>query len=648
MKKKQLSEDTLVRISIIDLIKSKNPDKYLSKVRTQIDPDHYKKVLDAIEQYPYKVTHLLGSHPKDYNELDFHNLIPLSFEKELTWAKTVLHMNVISINKFLVFSNQFSAELLKGKYASARNVLVEIEKELGQSMWLIKNKIALLQLTEGLESQKQYTKKVKEELRDRSLVKFVIHWISIRNEGKTTLNKFITQFEPIINRFDPIKLLGFKEYCSYHVLGNDFISHEEFVNVLRLEYSRSLVDYYEAFVSLLRITLINDNEKLKSKVKYIIETTSELIEDPRLDLFRSILGGQTKSIIKEPIESCDSFFQGNYHLAMEQALFALNKSPDNPMLILQASYAKASLNEVQITEENEKKSKKGTLPINELLINNIANVIRNGAIRASKELKELNKLSINFSCFPWASIIKIIVRQETTIFSPIDSEGVISVLKIPYTHPLLIELTSNTSVYNDYLDLCSKTFVKTLSMEYMLAKAQKRNNLSAYKTGEYSTKYLNGIVSFLNSRYPEAIDNGKYLATKTSGYYTRKGIGLVSHSYLLLQDLENACRSTAEFYLKDKNNYPFLPLNELFQSIRSGTDEWERISSLIDFSIVLDAYVKHVNLNGETERIFAYEDFLLNNGMKRPSELKEKIHQFDREKLIYYLRYICVEANMDT
>ena len=52
------------------------------------------------------------------------------------------------------------------------NILNKIEESFGHSIWLIKNKIALLQLAQGLEEQKKYAQSIRKELKNGSLARF--------------------------------------------------------------------------------------------------------------------------------------------------------------------------------------------------------------------------------------------------------------------------------------------------------------------------------------------------------------------------------------------------------------------------------------------------------------------------------------------
>ncbi len=84
---------------------------------------------------------------------------------------------------------------------------------------MIKNKIALLQLAQGLEEQKKYAQSIRKELKNGSLARFITYWVSIRNEEQTTANRFRSQIESITNRLNPESQLGYKEFIQYHLIG---------------------------------------------------------------------------------------------------------------------------------------------------------------------------------------------------------------------------------------------------------------------------------------------------------------------------------------------------------------------------------------------------------------------------------------------
>ncbi len=122
MRRKQISDLTRIRILAVEILKNQNPLKQLSASRLLVEPENYNELISVLNQFPNKVSKLLSSETKkDYNELDFHNLYPLSLDNELTWAKCILFRNSDYINSYIKYLNRYSSGLLKGNYKFAKN-----------------------------------------------------------------------------------------------------------------------------------------------------------------------------------------------------------------------------------------------------------------------------------------------------------------------------------------------------------------------------------------------------------------------------------------------------------------------------------------------------------------------------------------------
>lgn len=257
----------------------------ISALRSSIMPHFYKQVIEQLYKNPLP-TRLLGKYRK-IQELSSEDLTYTDINNELLWAKHILQFHFESISNFVELSNEYSSNLLIGEYESCFNILNKIEESFGHSIWLIKNKIALLQLAQGLEEQKKYAQSIRKELKNGSLARFITYWVSIRNEEQTTANRFRSQIESITNRLNPESQLGYKEFIQYHLIGFTPQSTNDFVHVLRISYSISLIDYYEAYISMVYNMAIDD-----SYINRVLSTInhSPFIEiDYRLDYIYDII-----------------------------------------------------------------------------------------------------------------------------------------------------------------------------------------------------------------------------------------------------------------------------------------------------------------------------------------------------------------------
>ncbi len=628
------------------------PNQILSKIRLNIPHEHYDKVITEIYKNPINRNIILGLNKvENVKDLNTQYLPYIDFDSEFYWAKSILQKSQEKINKFLIQSKEYSSKILAGELEAASDILKNIEETHGYSIWLIKNKIAFLQLTKGLEAQKDYTNSLKSELKSGSLIKFIIHWLSIRNEPQISFSKFSSQVEPIKNKLNPVTQLGYKEYCQYHLELKDPSNTEASIHVLRLEYSSSLIDYYEAFVNLLRLMVIDSSSSFKAKAAFLLINGDYHIDDHRLfPIYKLLNIEKSFKNTNQLLDGFDHLVKGDYATAYSQANKYLEGIPDDPVTLLIVSFSKAFYNtegksrENKIVDANVKADDQQSLKLR--IVNLLSEVIENGAVKSSKEYGELLKICVNFSNFPWAATIYAILLEEFMAFKKPEEIHSILALKAGVIHPLLLKFFRKDSIGEAYQKLCSEKRKNSISYEYCVLFW-----LDEPKSLDIAIPYsnlLNCIASFNNKDYSTAIKFGEELKKSVIGYFQRRGYGIVSHSFLRSNMLEQACKIAGEIYVNEKTVYPFLPLKEIFEVVELGTDEWRRVNSLIEFPIILDAYVKYISRSLEAERRFAYEDFLIKNGIEKPSELEGIIEKYKIAQLTYYLRFVCIETIMDT
>ena len=275
------------------------------------------------------------------------------------------------------------------------------------------------------------------------------------------------------------------------------------------------------------------------------------------------------------------------------------------------------------------------------IINRLGNIIRYGFGRASNEVNQMQKLAFNFTIFPWASAIKIVLFQEESLFSIQASSRFDEVLKVPGFHAYFLEMLEGSSLYASYSILCAE------NSEYDSTWLQRTT--PAPGSIDSPSKLLTAtLAAFATEDFELSLSLADKLTICRESNFARRGHGLIAISYVKQQNYNRACLSIANSYLQDENQFLLLPISEFVNHVVSNSQSWRSVCNLVDLAIILDAYCKHVSGDFEAFRRYAYEDFLLTNGMNRPSELAGCVSKFDKEKVVYYLRHICIEVNMDT
>lgn len=657
-KKRQISERKRTNILSYDLrntsfkgsyhpVKLENPAYILSAVRLSMPIEHYNLFLESIYRFPsdFEIT---GSKKKKPQDL-FRNLLQfITFDAEFFWAKGVLNRNLSSIKVFLKLKETYSFHLIFGRYVEAEKILDEVESVFGFSLWLIKNRIALYQIWRGLEEQKKYSNNLKSKLRGGSITRFLVHWISIRNESTTSVGRFRSQTEQILSKLNSEKQKGFKELLDYHLFGDNLYSTEDLIQVVRLSYSASIIDYYESFVSLLKNMILESNVVNRSKALGFISGDSKNIGDERLHnlaLFSGINLGDNY-LDEASVDAYDDILKGKFEDAFRISQIELSRENNLAINIILNSYAKVFIAEgIDNTAiENDKKEE---LTLIETSISSLSRVLQKGLSYASNEFNELNKIAINFSGFSWSTSIKLVLGREMSLLQT-QSKGLLGeILNIKTLHPFLLDYIEATSLSELYSQICESHYGSRISIDYHKALRE----LVEIKSDDLFSGFMfygNGLISFHKNELDSAINYSEGLNSLKINFFVRRSFGIMSHAFLKMGNYKDACKLVADIYVKEKSYYPFLPLQELSSIIVPGTMIWKDCNSLIELSILFDACVKHINKSTETSRRFAYEDYLISIGINKPSEIDQKIREGDVEKVVYYLRYICIESTMDT
>jgi hypothetical protein len=137
--------------------------------------------------------------PATLQELhDWSDLFEQSVEKSMLWIAASVRCYRHKIRNFIDLERQFVDMTLKGRHKDAGDVLDQIEKGLGTSLWLMESRIANLELLSGVKDQKQYTKSITEDESINNIVRTIAYYTSYRAETNVTAERY---FDAILKAF---------------------------------------------------------------------------------------------------------------------------------------------------------------------------------------------------------------------------------------------------------------------------------------------------------------------------------------------------------------------------------------------------------------------------------------------------------------
>jgi nucleoside phosphorylase len=118
----------------------------------------------------------------------------IPFADELDWIVRRVKPHIELLAEFRRHAEALNGAFWGGRQGEVWRELEQIELEFGISFWLIETRIGLEQWYRGLEAQKDYAAKLKLQS-PGSLSAYLAHHVSVRNEPRSTLNRYNTDIQ---------------------------------------------------------------------------------------------------------------------------------------------------------------------------------------------------------------------------------------------------------------------------------------------------------------------------------------------------------------------------------------------------------------------------------------------------------------------
>jgi hypothetical protein len=626
----------LIQIKNI-LRSSKSPIYDLSLIRNKVGISKYDDIVKWIYNNSYirnKTFHIY--FPKKLSSFKtIAALTKVDERKELAWVFSYLKLHITELSDFRELSIAYQKSLFNGEYSACNDILKAIEEKYGYSLWIIKNRISLKQLSEGLEEQKKYSYVIKEELGKYGIASFITHYISMRNESSLSINRFAQLFQ---NQLDNLKITPeFKAYLKYHVIPTSDITIDELIAILRYETAGSVIDLYESLIFVMQYLVVFSNNNLNSYVNKITVYLLNRIDDARLKSIYNELNGTCEYFYCN--SNCVNLFNStlsNNIDVLEIAKEMLAKSEYSFETIeLLATYS--SIYNVCLNLEN---SFHKSYYIKLLSILNKSN-------EAVEYATDLLRLSLNNGSCHWSADIVNFLNREMSPSNTLSAkqDALYSLLESPslYFNKLISLPLPNI---NKYINKLSVTNFNSLSSEYYTAYvANDMDMLSRIGlSNEYET-LTKLIMSYNAGDYDNSIVYAEDLSLFSSHYLSNTANRLIAYSYVNLSQLVKATELIVNVLLNNENLSYMMPLKELVSTLDSVN--YKSMTSMVHLPILYNLYSKYVDNKYDSQKCYSYEDFLLSNNLNKPSELRAIIDKFDKNLILYYLQYVCVETTMD-
>jgi hypothetical protein len=402
--------------------------RVLSDARATLSAGLFPEVIGWVRKNPLYSTKVF--HPEYPATIPLLKRAPplgsVSLDRELRWASAYLSFHIAQIRTFIDIAANFHRSFLSDNLDQCRRDLERVEEEFGQSLWLIKCRIALLQQVSGLEAQKEYAQQI-QRIRPNSIPAFVAYYASVRNEPTVTPQRHAADFDKHLSTLT--LPAPFSDYLRYAVSPSVTLSDDSAVGVLHYEGAGPVVDYYEAIVYVANRLVARATEVTRPALRHVIRELHVGIGDNRLRTASALLHVQASQSVPCPpcpVDASNALLEGNLAALVSSADQLLNSSPDDPDAFVLAATGRALLGEMN----PEQPALYGRL------VRRAANVLAHGY--SNDDANDLKRFAMNSYGSPLAMALLAVIEDEASD-TPETSHATFANLSAVYNptmHPL--------------------------------------------------------------------------------------------------------------------------------------------------------------------------------------------------------------------
>lgn len=550
----------------------------------------------------------------------------ISFASEVQWLIYRLRPHLEQLRVFRLRALELNDAFWGDDGSACFAKIRDIEQEFGRSIWQIETRLGLEQHFNGLEAQKAYLSEIK-TVYPKGLPAFVAHFASIRNEDRSTMRLFKDDADRRISVTN-IEDAG-KTYYRYKIADIFDGTDASISQILTTEQGQSIFDIYETAVSIFQL-IVNSGRTDRYENSILIATEEwQAVGDFRLDKLRIALGkGALMPLyVRRPIVG-SSIFSDESDDEVAESVEGLAANPSDLWAGVEVLFG-----------SHPGQDHPAKLPV---LWARVLGYLRSVAARDDDfeaSVGALEKFARNFRTLPTAAALadftSALIGSRT---SPQISFGSAS-LNTRTTGLPDLALSGDPVASGLTATLGSSADPGEIAV-WMGADDQTVTTVQSASAAYFRAERLSR-----QGRKREAL---AYLAAIQLSEVGESQRFLISRLRIELNlqegELDEALRDIATEAAHRPGARALLPADEALGA--RGWKELGRLSNKLDLAICLDVLWRNTGDDLRATHLrFAFEDHLASEGVSRPSELTETPEE--REKAIYFLRYICVPSIMD-
>ena len=616
-------------------------------------PETFSEIIRLALQIPTPRRLLLGDpFPQTFSTLCTH--VPLrstgSLIRELFWATEIIVQFSKQLNNFLTVSRRIEKYLLLADFNSARAALLELTVSLGWSLWAIQSQLLLADLEGGISGNR--AKLVEFFKTADPLLQALAYFFSLRAEGSSSAASYDAAISNYLSRTDPSAQHDLWSYFRLQVDFHQISSYDETTLAAALAESArgSIIDRYLLLLRLLQVVLsVPFSKDLQALAGFLANRLGAAIEDPRLLAINLLSGGtgltdQWRRLNMSLLLGIDEYTLGNYHKAAEQGIREIHKDPSyfGPYEL----WARSTLHSFEKPSEL-----KNLAPVSRDIASLVRRVL-NRSRDAEESLQQILKIAYRLDHLRIGSELFAFYLEHRLPKHPLNSrrfaESSSSILTPRFA--LALNSPSESLAFIDKFDGVAPTSSTTNLFREILQQITERRPcaFSLPLPIERRLKY-EALVLEQSQLHRDAVRTYTELANLTpAAAMVRMDAAVGLYNCLLeLGEIDRCIELVVDTYISEDNLLAPTQVSSLVQRCQ----ETPNLHSISDpaLPILYHIHKQEGARGGDVDPVYvAYDRFLSEVGLSRPSDLQDRLSDFNSDRIRFFLRYICIPEVMDS
>ena len=553
----------------------------------------------------------------------------------MQWASVALHCFLDRLNALLDSKFRFEKHFVLGELPRCREILDEVEREAGVSLWTLHNRFLVEETEIGLQASAQFLSTLNDTRDVAPLLKFFAHFMKMRVENAISYENFQLKLGRELNKVSANENL--RTYIQFKLNVGDAVDHgAQFPFILHLDCKSSLLDRYLSFQRIAQsLCEMGDTPSwLPETVAYALRGVTDPANTGIFLTLDQGDRGEPTPLSLRVIEILDSYTRGEYEDCAKRSSKLLLENP------LVYELYELLVKSLLYTNQPALVPSTGSKPI-DVILKGLDSIFRKEN-QHGQQLETIRKLAALLDHCALAGGLRQLYGHESGTWELSARRS--ARLDYLFMNPRLCFMAGNPNRADLILGTMRRAFPNSTTVAFVSSLVEANHSQTTPRCSdiisERRREFYIGRTLGAQGHFKEALPYFERLYARINppsgeAYpLLDQLLPYLFDCYLQLGDSAKAADTLVSHYFRNPALIRHLNIAKLIDDIEARND----VALIRDINVPI-AYALHYN---EPKHIYvAYDNFLCANGVDTPQGLIRSGLPIERQRLAFFLRRVC-------